>query len=423
MKPIVHVFNASIVSGPETLALPALATLACPVRIILLSESRREQESRGPAEYARSLGLEVLEIPVRSRLDSSAIDALRAHLVRLDPEVAHAHDVKASTYLLRAAEGIQPRRFPIFSTHHGVRGRFGLKIRLYEEYYTRFVLPRFDRVLTVCSSDRELLLQRGIRSERLRVHLNGVDRPLIPWENRARVAARIRERWGLEARGVRPGQLVLGFLGRLAPEKRVDRILDVCHELERLDPGLDWVLLLFGRGRLESRLRSQVSRLGLEKRVHWMGYRNGVGSEIAGLDLLLSLSDAEGLPINLVEAGWAGTPVLATAVDGNQDLISCEQEGILVPVDSRCSEIASRLSRLLRDGGLRRRIGEAFQGRVQADFSGTKWLGELAALYAEACSEMPYGGLARAGLPRFGFAEEEGKGGEVREKSGKATAI
>ena len=58
---------------------------------------------------------------------------------------------------------------------------------------------------------------------------------------------------------------------------------------------------------LEKSLQESAPRAGLEKRLVWMGYRKNVGAELAGLDLLLSFSKAEGLPINLIEAGWAAT--------------------------------------------------------------------------------------------------------------------
>ncbi len=383
MKPVVHVFNSSIVSGPETLALPALAVWDRPVRIIFLSESRKEGDSRGPVEYSRGLGLETISITVRRRIDFQTVRDLAQTLRELDPEVVHAHDVKASTYLLQAVRGIRDRKFPIFSTHHGVRGRFGFRNVLYEQYYTHRVLPHYDRVLTVCTSDRELLARRGIDPDLLRVHLNGVDRPLVRLDERAAAAVRLRELWKVSERGIPPGTPILGLLGRLAREKRIDRLLSVCHELHRLDLRLPWAVLIFGRGALEKSLKAQGQRLGLENRVHWMGYRNGVGNELAGFDILLSLSDAEGLPINLVEAGWAATPIFATAVDGNVDLIPAADVGRLVSVTESPAEIAGKLRALLQDADARARIGQAFQARVRSEFSGRRWLADLEKLYEE----------------------------------------
>jgi len=373
---IVHVFNSSIVSGPETLVLPALPELGHPVSVIFLTESRRKSESQGPIEYAKRLGLDVHIVKVRGRIDALAVLALKRLLNRLDPAIVHAHDVKASTYVALAGGSRV-----LFSTHHGVRGRSGWKPKFYEGFYTRIVLRRFDRVLSVCTTDRALLIARGLNGKKVSVHLNGVDRPKITAAERGKVAARLRVEWGLSTLGVSESTTLLGVVGRLAPEKRIDRIL---RTVARLAPASDWALVVFGRGPEEARLKIIAAELGLGKRVHWMGYRNDVGSELAGLDILLSFSDAEGLPINLVEAGWALTPVMATAVDGNLDLIPTADEGILFPVRDNESAIAERLARLIADKTAQRQIGERFQDRVERQFSGKCWLKTLRAFYAEA---------------------------------------
>jgi glycosyltransferase involved in cell wall biosynthesis len=112
-----------------------------------------------------------------------------------------------------------------------------------------------------------------------------------------------------------------------------------------------------------------------------MGYRGTVGAEMAGFDLLLSLSFAEGLPINLVEAGWAGTPVFATAVDGCLDLVPSKEYGILV--DPALSEVAlsELLASALSSPSEIRLQGERFQQRIEEHFSGAVWTKRLEELY------------------------------------------
>ncbi|MCC7440248.1 MAG: glycosyltransferase family 4 protein [Bdellovibrionales bacterium] len=381
---IVHVFNSSIVSGPETLVIPALASLSEPVTVVFLYETRKGEASNKPVRYAESLGLATRVVPVRSRVDGQAVARLRETLRELGTKVAHSHDVKASTYLLRAAGPRSAREYPIVSTHHGVRGRSGWVSKAYEAFYTRLILPRFDRVLTVCASDRELLVARGLRPDRVETHLNGVDRRKIDAGERGAERARLHADWGLAARGIPSGSVVLGFAGRIAGEKRLDRVLQVMAHLKSLHRGLPrWDLVIFGTGPLEADYHAATRAMGLESQVHWMGYRAGLGSEMAGFDLLLSLSDAEGLPINLVEAGWAGTPVLATGVDGNRDLFPSAEYGLTVAVEESDEAIATRLAELLADPERRRSLGRMFQGRVEERFSGSRWTAELRRIYSD----------------------------------------
>ena len=380
---IVHVFNSTLVSGPETLVIPSLPLLEKPATVVLLAESRRADESKKVEDYVRRIGVPLRVITVRGRVDSAAIREFASVLNDLKPSVVHAHDVKASTYLLKAAKQIKDRDFPIVSTHHGVRGRFGWKIKLYEWFYAKLVLPYFDRVLAVCTTDGELLRARGLQNSKVVVHLNGVDRPEVSQEARLATRTELHRAWNLEAYGIPPDSIVIGFAGRLATEKRIDRILKLMSALQNRATLPRWDLVIFGIGPLGDSLKEQASALKLDQRVHWLGYRSGLGDEMSGFDLLLSLSDAEGLPINLVEAGWSGTPVFATKVDGNLDLIPSERYGILVSTEESEEQMADALASLIGDTSKRRSIGAAYQKRIKEHFSGAKWRKELLEIYSK----------------------------------------
>jgi len=382
---LVHIFNSSIVSGPETLVLPALPRLNRPLCVIFLCELRKAVESERTVSYAQSFGLTVHRVWVKSRYDRRAIHELAELLKSVGATIVHAHDVKASTYTLAASRHAVTKGhgfWKLISTHHGVRGRSGLKVKAYEWYYSRFVLPHFDRVLAVCNSDRKLLLAKGLKSERVVAHLNGVDRREVPPQSRSAEHARIQELWGVTRCVDAQNPLVLGFLGRLSPEKRLDRILALAAYLKNEHPHLPpWALLLFGSGPLAEELQIMTRSLGLEKQVFWMGYRAEVRDELAGFDILISMSDAEGLPINLIEAGWGGTPVFATQVDGNLDLIPSEDFGTLVDVNLSDRQIADRLAAMIQDTRGREEKGKAFQQRVKTTFSGERWTQDLESIY------------------------------------------
>ena len=384
---IIHVFNSTLVSGPETLVLPALPKLEQEVEVIFLSETRKSWAAQKPIDYADSLGLKTHAVAVRSRVDRLAISDLAALLERLRPEIAHAHDVKASTYLHAAAKRLTGRKPKLVSTHHGVRARSGVRARLYEEFYVRFVLPHFDRALVVCTSDRELLIKRGLAPHKIEIHLNGITRNEIAEEHRRELALELRREWGLSQLGITDRTVILGFAARIAREKRLDRVLRVTRHLQEISAGMpscpDWRLLVFGVGPLEAELKALTRKLGISERTHWMGYRHGLGNEMAGFDLLISLSDAEGLPINLLEAGWSATPVFATAVDGNLDLFDLPGLVTMVPLHESERSMAEKLAPFITNEELRRRSGKMFQERVKANFCGDLWTKQLKRIYAD----------------------------------------
>lgn len=378
---IYHVFNSSLISGPETLAMPALAEIKTQAQIIWLREERiSDEKQKHVASYMESLGLTYHTIAVRSRFDKTAIAKL-AELLQstINLEVTHAHDVKASFYLLKASEKIQARKFQLVSTHHGVFARSGFINHCYERFYTKFILPEFDRTLTVCTTDRDVLIKRGLDKNKVTVHLNGVTRIHISPEARAQAQKKIRESWGLKTD---PDTVVFGIAARLDKEKRHSLIVDVAHELKTHFPNFKFVFVCFGRGPLEEKLKNKTKLLRLENEIQWQGYRFNLGQEFAGFDVLLSLSMAEGLPINLIEAGWAATPVFATSVNGVADLITNEGLGTIVSVNETAKEVAPKLVGFAASKEQLAKVGMNFQAHVEKNFSQQEWLKRLFEIYS-----------------------------------------
>jgi glycosyltransferase involved in cell wall biosynthesis/peptidoglycan/xylan/chitin deacetylase (PgdA/CDA1 family) len=407
---IVHLFNSSSVSGPERLVLPALAAAREHYVVVNLREERiqRLRESDPLEEYARSLHLDYCDVRVCRLWDTVAVRDLRALLDRLDPDLVHAHDVKASVYLLQAQSRAQ-RRYRIVSTHHGVHGRPDIKTRLYEWVYRNYFLKSFDRIFSVSRTDYEDLARSGIDPAKLRLHLNGVNGYAVDFAQRSQEAARVRALWFPEDPR-RDSFFLMGVIGRLSREKDHARLLAILSYLDRLPCEREWKCLIFGTGPLENDLQKEVSRLGLDRRVAWMGYREGIARELAGLDLVLSLSKAEGLPINLIEAGWGGTPVLCTAVGGIKDLIPDERYGNRIEPRESPQKTAVRIQNSLTPLGRMRLQDQAerLQQRVMADFSQRSWTDRLKELYAEVGVDMTASPLKTRHGPVGGADDSQG---------------
>ena len=246
------------------------------------------------------------------------------------------------------------------------------------------VIPFCDLCLTVCSSDRELLIRRGVSPSKLRVHFNGVDRRAVEPAERGRLRIALREEWGRACRAGPLDGFLIGVVGRLAVEKQHRRILSALSFFAARFPDERFRLLCFGSGPLEGELKALSARLPIADRVHWLGYRKDASAEMAGLDVLLSLSNAEGLPINLIEAGWSGTPVVAHGVDGIRDLIEHGVSGILLEPPASDAQVAEVLRRLSQDPPAAEALGLRLQERVRRSFSGSVWISRLLELYEDA---------------------------------------
>lgn len=362
---IAQIFNSSLISGPETLILPNLKFIKSSYCIIWLKEVRVEEAKNEKVLAYFKQFAEVHVIPVTSRRDTKAAAQLKAKLEELNIKIAHAHDVKA-TYILDLSGA--SNKYKRISTHHGVHARSGLSVVLFEQFYSRFILPQMDKTITVCSTDKPILVDRGIAPEKIIVHLNGVDRPKINWEERSALQETIRKSWGITTA---PAEKLYGIVARLADEK--DHALAL-RCLARLKD-LSFKVLCFGLGPEEVKLKALTKELGLEDKVIWMGYRGSLGQELAGFDGLLSFSRAEGLPINMIEAGWASTPIFARVVDGVADLIPDKEFGFPFPMDEKLEKMETRFREFYSDTGEKQ--ARNMLTRIESNFSGKSWAKQM----------------------------------------------
>lgn len=382
---IIHLFNSSVVSGPETLVIPALKNLGEKVAVVFITETRLEEASKGPVKYARDLGHEVHTVNVRSRFDRQTFKDLRDLLDRLNPRIVHAHDVKASFYLLGAKKNRSGFKPKIISTHHGTLARKGLT-RVYEEIYVRLILPKFDATVAVSEHDRISLLSRGIKKEKLFVHLNGVDRLNISPERKSEVSKEIRARW-MQTYPYLPRDLqeyaLVGAVARLSWEKRHDRMINAAAEMKKISPDYKFAMLFFGIGGDEVKLKEQARALGVEDRVYFIGYSKTIGQEMAGLDLVLCLSDGEGIPINLIEAGWSSTAVFSTKVGGIPDLLESDKYSFMVEKEETDQAIGVKLLVALKDKSKCAEVARNYHDRIVSKFSEKAWLDQLRSVYSK----------------------------------------
>lgn len=93
----------------------------------------------------------------------------------------------------------------------------------------------------------------------------------------------------------------------------------VIRALKNLDHNIHY--LIAGIGELESELIHLASELGLEDRVHLLGYRNDIADILKLVDVFLLPSIREGLNVSLMEAMASGLPCICSDIRGNNDLI------------------------------------------------------------------------------------------------------
>jgi glycosyltransferase involved in cell wall biosynthesis len=120
-----------------------------------------------------------------------------------------------------------------------------------------------------------------------------------------------------EELGLLPGQVLLLVIAEMTPNKRHADSIAALLRLGRKDIHLAFA----GNGMLELELRKRVSEAGLEDRIHFLGFRKDIPELLSAADALLHPTEREGLPKCVLEAMSVGTPVIATKIRGNADLL------------------------------------------------------------------------------------------------------
>ena len=158
----------------------------------------------------------------------------------------------------------------------------------------------------------------------------------------------LRARYGLPA-----GSPLILAVGRLSGEKRLDVLLVAMARMR--GPA---TLAIAGTGPQASRLRALAARLGLRRRVAFLGYVPD--SDLPGLYRLASLfaiaSEAELQSLATLEAMATGLAVVAADAGALGELVAHERTGLLFPA-GRADRLAEHLDRLAADPARRRQLG------------------------------------------------------------------
>ena len=327
-------------------------------------------------------GLDVVRVPGLSRgiaptRDWSAGRRLRRELARFAPDVLHTHASKAGL-LGRLAERGGAARVHTFHGHV-LEGYFGPAMTRVLVSLEQRLARRTDRIVAVSHSTADDLLRLEVAQvERLVVIPPGVELESLlsierPREGAPRVAGALRRKLGIEA-----SCCVVGVLGRLAEVKRPELALEVFGQLAERYPPL--VLVYIGDGAQRGTLEERVAGLpaDLAGRCHLAGSWTDMGQVLGDLDVVLSVSRSEGMPVSMIEAGAAGVPVVATPVGGVPELVTHERTGML---GESPAELAFGLQALLDRPRERIAMGQRARLRMAEKHAADGLADRLEALY------------------------------------------
>lgn len=166
----------------------------------------------------------------------------------------------------------------------------------------------------------------------------------------------------------------IGGIGELHPNKNWAAAIIAMSTLPKKAH-----LIIIGAGEEFTKLKQLITQHDLVDRVHLLGYIDGA-QYLKAFDIFILPSKKEGLPYVLMEAGLAGVATIASDLPGNRDIIETGQTGLLV--EPTPQQIATSLEMLIRDEGMRRRLGSNLSEIIKERFSVQRMYSETFATYS-----------------------------------------
>ncbi len=151
-----------------------------------------------------------------------------------------------------------------------------------------------------------------------------------------------------KALGLQPDDFVVTYVGRFASEKHPEHVVAIADSLLRRQQLLRLHFVLAGDGPLRPEIERAIRQSPLlEHCVHLTGYIHDPKALMEDSDVLLLTSEAEGLPLVVLEAMSLGVPVIATEVGGLPEIITHQRDGYLVPWSAHLVDDVAQLIRAL----------------------------------------------------------------------------
>lgn len=289
-------------------------------------------------------GVRIEYLDKKPGFDASVIIKL-VHLFKKEkPDVVHTH-IYASKYALPAAAiaGVKKKIHTVHSMAQKEQGSTGRKIN-------SFMYEHCNVTPVALSNEVRRSIQQvyGLPEKRIPAIYNGIDL--------SKCAPK-------ETYNISESYTFL-HIGRFMEVKNHETLIRAFAKIAAAHENVK--LQLIGDGELRPQMEELVKSLKIKNKVDFLGLQANVYPFLHDADTFCLPSKYEGIPMTLIEAMGTGLPIISSAVGGIPDMLTDEQNALLVPPD--VEGIAHGMEQLYSDRVLRKRLGMAAEKRSE-DFS------------------------------------------------------
>lgn len=349
------------------------------VRVITLTRG-------GPFETdLRAADIPVTVIGKRFRFDPLALLRLRDELRKNDPDILHTWLFAANAYGRLCAHSI-PRAKVVVSERCIDSWKAGWQLWL-----DRRLIARTNQLVGNSQGVVDFYRELGVPNDKLVCIPNGIecDAPTLSESpHQAPNESQTLEQPGVTSlrRQIRdelqlpPNAFVVGFIGRLAKQKRVEDIIWAVETLRQIRPQLH--LVIIGDGPERERLERFARDVQCWNNVRFLGHRNDATRYLAAFDVFCLASTFEGMSNGVMEAMAASLPVVASDIPPNRELVVPGETGFLYkPTDS--VGIMQFVRRLIDEPHLAEEFGRSGRERICREFGIDRMVRSYSDLYRQ----------------------------------------
>ena len=256
-------------------------------------------------------------------------------------DVIHCNTPMGGIVTRLAAQKARKRGTEVIYTAHGFHFYKGAPKKNWLVFYPieKLFSRLTDKLITITQEDYELASKK-FHCKVYRIHGVGVDeRRYYPADEQMK--SEIRKELGYA-----DDEKLILCIGELLPNKNQAMAIRMMAELVKEVPKAK--LLLAGNGPERENLEGLIVELGLQEHVEMLDYCTYLEKYQKAVDLGISCSKREGLPLNVVESMMTKNPVIVSKNRGHRELVEHGTNGYLVDVNN-AQKMKDYVAELLQD--------------------------------------------------------------------------
>ena len=316
-----------------------------------------------------------MSLPLRNALDVPSARELARVARRREIEIIHAH--MARDYPLAAFAARRNKNGRLILTRHVLFPMNRLQT---------LVLANVARVIAVSAAvARTLIERRMFESRKIVVVRNGID-----VEHFAQARASLDRQEFCRRMKIPADRFLIGTVGEIVKLKGHEDFVQAASLIAARIPEAHFIIAGRDHSPLhknEKSLEELINEVSLSNRIQRFGWLNNLDELYGALDVFVSASHSESFGLAIAEAMASGTPAVATATDGAQEIIEDGIDGRLVPI-ANPQALAAAVIDLAEHAEERKRCGDAAQLHARERFGLERMIAETERVYQDALGQV-----------------------------------